>query len=65
MDTGDHCDLQASFFSFRVNQWVNDFLWQLLYMMNKKQSTDPEELSEGMFQELFLRFAKLFELKLV
>ncbi|XP_048770846.2 uncharacterized protein LOC125676984 [Ostrea edulis] len=49
----------------RVNQWVNDFLWQLLYMMNKKQSTDPEELSEGMFQELFLRFAKLFELKLV
>ncbi|XP_061191644.1 uncharacterized protein LOC133199833 [Saccostrea echinata] len=49
----------------RVHQRINEYLWQLLYMVNKRQFPEPEELSEGMFQELFLRFAKIFELDLV
>ncbi|XP_061197483.1 uncharacterized protein LOC133205653 [Saccostrea echinata] len=49
----------------RLQQKVNDFLWQLLYIVDRRQLPEPEELSEGMFQELFMRFARIFELGLV
>ncbi|XP_062580737.1 uncharacterized protein LOC134242649 [Saccostrea cucullata] len=49
----------------RLQQNVTDFLWQLLYMVNRRQHPEREELSEGMFQELFMRYARMFELGLV
>lgn len=43
----------------------NQLLSQLQYMVNKRQVSKPEELSEGMYQELFIRFAKIFGLEIM
>lgn len=48
-----------------MHEKISDFLWQLLYLVNKRQIPDPEELTEGMFQDLFIRFARIFGLNLI
>lgn len=48
-----------------MHEKISDFLWQLLYLVIKRQIPDPEELTEGMFQDLFIRFARIFGLNLI
>uniref|UniRef100_K1QCE6 Uncharacterized protein n=1 Tax=Magallana gigas TaxID=29159 RepID=K1QCE6_MAGGI len=49
----------------KMHEKISDFLWQLLYLVNKRQIPEPEELTEGMFQDLFIRFARIFGLNLI
>ncbi|CAC5371922.1 unnamed protein product [Mytilus coruscus] len=41
------------------------FVWQLLYMHRRAKGNKSQELSEGMFQELFVTFARIFGLIIV
>ncbi|KAK3089435.1 hypothetical protein FSP39_003577 [Pinctada imbricata] len=42
-----------------------DFLAQLIYMVSEVKTNGPESLKEGMYQELFVRFTKIFGLEIV
>lgn len=53
------------FLFYRMHEKISDFLWQLLYLVNKRQIPKTEELTEGMFQDLFIRFARIFGLNLM
>ncbi|XP_063438734.1 uncharacterized protein LOC134719694 [Mytilus trossulus] len=44
---------------------LKTFIWQLLYMIRKRKGNKPKELSEGMYQELFVSFARIFGLNIV
>lgn len=41
------------------------FMWQLLYMHRKLRGNGHRELGEGMYQELFVSFARIFGLNIV
>ncbi|XP_076081964.1 uncharacterized protein LOC143052744 [Mytilus galloprovincialis] len=41
------------------------FMWQLLYMHRKQKGNKPKKLSKGMYQELFVSFARIFGLNIV
>ncbi|XP_052083014.1 uncharacterized protein LOC127720472 [Mytilus californianus] len=44
---------------------LKTFVWQLLYMHRRSKGNKSQELSEGMFQELFVTFARTFGLNIV
>ncbi|XP_071144865.1 uncharacterized protein [Mytilus edulis] len=44
---------------------LKTFVWQLLYMHRRTKGNTSKELSEGMFQELFVTFARTFGLNIV
>lgn len=53
---------------FRIMDRVQQFMSQLLYMVNmdnKRRTQNKDSLSEGMFQELFTRYAKIFGLEVM
>ncbi|XP_063410164.1 uncharacterized protein LOC134693338 [Mytilus trossulus] len=44
---------------------LNTFVWQLLYMHRRVKGKTSQALSEGMFQQLFVTFARTFGLNIV
>ncbi|CAC5422334.1 unnamed protein product [Mytilus coruscus] len=44
---------------------LKTLMWQLLYMHRRVKGNTSQELSEGMFQELFVTFARTFGLNIV
>lgn len=45
--------------SLRV--WMKQFVQQLSWIVQKRKRSMPEEITEGMFQELFILFVKMFK----
>ncbi|XP_062574413.1 uncharacterized protein LOC134236254 [Saccostrea cucullata] len=45
--------------------WLSQFVQQLSLMVRKRKKGTPEEITEGMYQELFLRFIKMFEIQII
>ncbi|XP_052084971.1 uncharacterized protein LOC127722157 [Mytilus californianus] len=44
---------------------LNMFMWQLLHMHRKQKENRLKKLSKGMYQELFVSFARIFGLNIV
>eukprot|EP00105_Crassostrea_gigas_P013799 XP_011430236.2 PREDICTED: uncharacterized protein LOC105330314 [Crassostrea gigas] len=47
-------------FSHSLRLWLKQFVQQISLMVQKRKRSKPEEITEGMFQELFILFVKMF-----
>lgn len=48
-----------------INRKLQQFVWQLIHMVRTHRGQEGEEVTEGMFQELFVLFAKSFGLHIL
>ncbi|CAG2191123.1 unnamed protein product [Mytilus edulis] len=48
-----------------LSRHLNMFNRQLIYMLRRRRGNDLREISEGMYQELFVSFARIFGLNIV
>ncbi|CAC5372550.1 unnamed protein product [Mytilus coruscus] len=48
-----------------LSRHLKMFKWQLIYMLRRRRGNDFKEISEGMYQELFVSFARIFGLNIV
>ncbi|XP_063398489.1 uncharacterized protein LOC134683245 [Mytilus trossulus] len=48
-----------------LSRQLNMFKRQLIYMLRRRRGNDLKEISEGMYQELFVSFARIFGLNIV
>ncbi|XP_061185518.1 uncharacterized protein LOC133193572 [Saccostrea echinata] len=63
LGSNQHEDFTNFAYSLRV--WLTQFVQQLSIMVRKRKKGTPEEITDGMYKELFLRFMKIFETQII